>query len=173
MTAPDMKRLWWYIPVVLAIHNCEEALTMPQWMSVHLWELREKVWLMDELQFSPKQLYLSLILVTVVPFLLTYFCRRGVPSQRKNSVLLTLQSIIFWNAFMPHIGGVFVLGMYNPGVVTALACNLPFSVYLFNRVRQEGTVTDAVLRNCIIAGLVLYLPLVYLNHLIAQAITML
>ena len=81
MTAPDMKRLWWYIPVILTVHNCEEALTMPHWMSVHLRVLREKIWLMDELQFSPKQLYLSLLLVTIVPFLFTYFCRRGVPSQ--------------------------------------------------------------------------------------------
>jgi hypothetical protein len=171
MTVPDMKRLWWFIPMLLTVHNIEEALTMPQWMSVHLPMLRETILFMDEIQFSSKQLYLSLLFVTIIPFLVIYVCQRGASSQRKTAVMLILQSIIFWNALMPHISGVFVLGMYNPGTITASLFNIPFSMYLYRRVRQAGIVSNAALQKCIFAGLITYLPIVYFNHLIAQTIS--
>ena len=162
--------MFWYIPIILAFHNAEEALTMPQWISVHLPMVQEKILFFVRLQFSSTQLYISLVLVTVLPFLLTFICQRGKLTQRKLGVMLILQSIIFWNALVPHIAGIFVLRMYNPGVVTALVCNVPFSFYLLKRVQQEGILPNVVLRNCIIIGLAVYLPLVYLNHLIAQAL---
>ena len=167
-----MQRLLWYIPVILAFHNLEEALTMPQWLSVHLPMLREKIWLFNELQFSTKQLFISLLFVTVVPILLTIFCLRGEISKRKMETLLVLQSIVFWNALMPHVIGIFILGMYNPGAVTAIACNIPFTIYLFSRMKKDGAATNAMIRDTVTLGFALYLPLVYLNHLIAQSIAM-
>ncbi len=166
------KQLLWLIPIILSIHNLEEALTMPQWMSAHLPMLQEKIPLLNHLQFSTNQIYISLVSVTAIPFLVTFFCTRGEFSQRKILVPLTLQAIIFWNALMPHISGVFVLGMYNPGVVTAVVCNVPFSVYLYKRVKREGIVSKSALRNCILIGLAAYLPVVYLNHIIAQTISL-
>jgi len=171
MISPDLKRLFWFIPGILSIHNLEEALTMPQWMSAHLPMLRTAIPFFDHLQFSTTQLYISLIFVTLIPFLVTYFCLRGERTIQKISILLILQAIIFWNALMPHIGGLFVLGMYNPGMITAVLLNVPFSIYLFRKVKQEESVSKSALRNCILIGLVAYLPIVYLNHLLAHVLS--
>ena len=170
MKSPTLKRLIWYIPIILAFHNLEEALTMPQWLLSNLPQLQEKITLFNDLQFSTKQLYLSLAAVTVLPFLLTVLCQKGELSKRKVEVMLVLQSIIFWNALMPHISGAIFLGMYNPGTVTAVACNIPFTFYLFSRVKKEGVVSNRVLRDIFALGFAVYLPLVYANHLMAQSI---
>lgn len=166
-TRDSVKKLLWLIPIILSIHNIEEALTMPQWMSAQFPLLLEKIPLFNHLQFSRVQLYISLFFVTFFPFLLTFYCLRGDLSQRKIAAILTLQSIIFWNALVPHIGGLFVLGMYNPGAVTAVVFNIPFTIVLFRRLQMKGIVSVERKRNIFLVGLLLYLPVVYLNHLIA------
>lgn len=168
----DIKRMCWFIPIILVFHNMEEALTMPQWMSVHLPMLREKIWLLEHLQFSTKQLYISLAQVTLIPLLFLFYCLKGELTERKIFAMVILLSIIFWNALMPHFSGLFFLGMYNPGAVTAVACNLPFTIYLLKKVHKERIISINMLRKGIIIGFAAYLPLVYLNHLIAEAISM-
>jgi len=106
---------FWFIPIILSLHNLEEALTMPQWMSAHLPMLRFTIPIFEHLHFTTTQLYISLSLVTVIPLLVTFVCLRGERTATKISILLTLQAIIFWNALMPHISGLFALGMYNQG----------------------------------------------------------
>lgn len=164
-------KLFWSIPIILSIHNLEEALTMPQWMSAHLPMLRTTLPFFEHLHFSTTQLYVSLFLVTIIPSLVTFICLRSERTAKKTSILLTLQAIIFWNALMPHVSGLFVLGIFNPGTITAVLFNIPFSMYLYRRVRQEGIVSKNTLRNCIFIGLIAYLPVVYFNHLVAQLIT--
>lgn len=164
----SVKQLFWLIPIILSIHNLEEALTMPQWVPAHLPLLRSTIPLFNHLHFSTAQLYISLSSVTLFPFLVTFFCTCRERTQRKIIIMLTLQAIIFWNALMPHISGVVVLGMYNPGVVTAVVCNVPFSVYLFKRMRTEGIITNNSMREILVAGVLLYLPVVYINHLLAE-----
>ena len=70
---------------------------------------------------------------------------------------------------MPHFVGLFVLGMYNPGTITAVVLNIPFSVYLFREVKKEELLKSAEIKKIIFAGLVLYLPVVYLNHVLAHS----
>ncbi|MDP1677508.1 MAG: HXXEE domain-containing protein [Bacteroidota bacterium] len=168
----DFQKLLWSIPIILFIHNLEEALTMPQWMLTHFPMLRTTIPFFEHLQFSVTQLYASLFLVTLIPFLVTFFCLRGERTTEKISILLVLQAIIFWNALVPHISGLFVLEMYNPGTITAVLLNVPFSIYLYRRVKQEELIPKNTIRNCIFIGLAAYLPIVYLNHLVAQTITL-
>ncbi len=165
-----IKRILWYIPIVLTIHNMEEALTMPDWMVLYEGLVKQQVPFMSHLQFSSRQLYISLSLVTVVPAIVTWFCLRG--KLRRNGILtlLTLQAIILWNALIPHAVGWIFLGMYNPGTVTAVIFNIPFSIFLFYRIRTSGIISEKLIVRSIGMGLVIYLPLVYLNHLIAQTI---
>jgi hypothetical protein len=155
------------IPLVLLLHNIEEALTMPQWLEVHLPMLKERIPLFQFFAFSSKQLYVSLLQVTLVPFIVSILCLRRELTARKITVMLTLQAIIFWNALMPHFTGMLLLGMYNPGTVTALAVNIPFSLYLYRTVRTQELLPSQTLRMVIIAAAFLYLPLVYTNHLLA------
>jgi hypothetical protein len=54
--------------------------------------------------------------------------------------------------------------------VTAVAFNIPFTFYLFTRLLREGIIGSTDVRKAMIAGVLLYLPAVYLNHLLAHAI---
>ncbi len=161
----------WLIPIFLSIHNCEEALTMPQWLTVHLPKLQSAIPLFSYLHFSSTQLYLSLLLVTIIPFALTFICLRGTFTNIKVFLLLTLQSIIFWNALVPHIIGLFVLRTYNPGAVTAVTLNVPFSLYLLKEIVAEKLINENIRRKILLAGLVIYLPVVLSNHFLAQLIS--
>ncbi|MDD8017944.1 MAG: HXXEE domain-containing protein [Bacteroidota bacterium] len=166
-----IQQVFWLIPAFLALHNLEEALTMPAWIPEHLPLLHKTIPLFAHLQFSPTQLYLSLFLVTVIPFAITFICMRGERTHAKLFILLTLQSIIFWNALMPHVIGLVMLGMYNPGVLTAVVINIPFSVYLLKRVAVEKLTGKRVTKKILLTALVIYLPIVYANHILAQAIS--
>ncbi len=163
-----MKRTLWYIPLLLLMHNAEEALTMPQWISVHLDLLRVNYPIFEHVQFSTPQLYLSLALITVIPLIISLRCISGELTKRSIMTLMILQSIIFWNALVPHLLGSYLLQMYNPGVVTALFCNIPFTFYLGTMLVKEKITDNVQLRNAAVAGLLIYLPVVYLNHLTAH-----
>ena len=169
----EFTLLCWSIPIFLTIHNFEEFLTMPEWMNVHLSLLRMKFFVFRSVSFSPEQLYLSLILVTVVPWVFSLYCLTGIWSKKKLWMMLILQSIIGWNAVVPHISGTLILGMYNPGLVTALLINLPFTIYLFYRSVADGFLVGGEVRKILFIGIILYVPLVYLNHLIATYLAML
>lgn len=170
MVSIETRKLFWCIPFFLTIHNIEEAVTMPAWIPEHLPSLRSLNHPFASLHFSSTQLYISLVLVTVVPLLIVAVCQRGALTHRKAAVMITLQSVIFWNAIVPHAGGIFVMGMYNPGTVTALLFNIPFSLYGYRAVRKEGFIPASLLHQCIAIGLVVYLPLVYGNHLAAESL---
>ena len=164
------RQILWSIPFILLIHNVEEALTMPRWVSENLLLIRERMILFRYIEFSTDQIYISLLFVSIIPFIVALLCLR-LPLQKKRVfIVLILQGIIFWNALIPHLSGIKLLGMYNPGAVTAVIFNIPFSVYLFRRSLKEGMFTAKNLRNIMLLALVAYLPVVYLNHLFAQFI---
>lgn len=160
----------WFIPFVLFIHNVEEALTMPQWLVENLSLVWERIPFFRFVNFSATQIYVSLFVVSVIPFVVAFLCFCTPLQKKKVFVMLTLPGIIFWNALVPHVSGVLLLGMYNPGVITAGIVNIPFSVYLFHRSLKERIITAKNLRNILFLALVVYLPAVYLNHLLAEMI---
>jgi hypothetical protein len=45
------------------------------------------------------------------------------------------------NVFVPHLPAAWVLGGYAPGVVTAVAIQLPFSVFFLRRSVRESAVS--------------------------------
>lgn len=159
-----------FIPLFLLLHNIEEAITMPHWLSVHLPMLRERISLFSYLQFSSQQLYVSLFMVTIVPVTGALLCFHGEMTKPKLYFLFILQSIIFWNALMPHVSGVFLLGMYNPGVYTAVLLNIPYSIYLAQWSSIKMLISRKERAGIILASLILYLPVVYLNHFLASFI---
>ncbi len=164
----SFRQLLAFIPFVLLLHNCEEAITMPEWVTENISLLQEKIPFFQVLHFSSAQLFASLSLVTLLPFIVFWICRDGEKQSKKIKTLLLLQGIIFANVFVPHIGGSLVLMKYNPGVITAAMFNLPFSFYLFRRAVREGFSTKESLRRILIAAVVVYLPIVYGIHIFAE-----
>ncbi len=157
-------QLLWLIPVVLTLHNIEEALTMPRWVMANLSLIKESLPISIDLQFTPAQLLFSLLIATVVPIVVTMVCINGEPRSRKLYLLFLLQAIVLLNVFIPHIAASIRMGQYNPGVITAVCFNLPFSVYFFRRAFLEQYLASREFVSLFILALLVYGPVAWTLH---------
>ena len=129
-------RLLWGVPILLAIHNLEEAPFMEKWS--------KELGLPIHFAISTRQFIWAVTLLTVAGFVITYI---GVNTTKQPIgvwAVLEIQTIMFVNAFVPHLVASLRFQKYNPGVVTALFLNIPFSMYLFQRAMQEGMISWGV-----------------------------
>ena len=132
----SFARLLWGVPILLAIHNFEEAPFMEKWS--------KELSLPSHLAASTRQFVWAVTLLTVAGFVITYI---GVNTTKQPIgvwAVLEIQTIMLVNAIAPHLVASLRFQKYNPGVVTALFLNIPFSVYLFQRAMQVGTMSWGV-----------------------------
>ena len=159
-----LRQFLWYIPLVLTLHNIEEALTMPRWVAEHSSEIMSRLPSFIEVQFTSRQLFASLAISTIVPFVATLLCVDGEKRSRKLFLLFLLQMIILLNVFVPHIVATVVMARYNPGLVTAVCCNLPFSLFLFKKAYNESFLSSRELLLLFITAVLVYVPVVAMIH---------
>lgn len=121
-TAKSHDRLLWAFPIALTLHNLEEAFTLPAW-SQHAGALHPPV---GEAEF-----WFALTVVTALGYAITwgsiYKGGRWTYAAMSGSVLMLL------NVLFPHLLGTLLSGHYTPGVLTAVALNLPVNVWLLRR----------------------------------------
>ena len=161
---PTFKQLLWLIPIVLTLHNIEEALTMPRWVMANLPLIKENLPIAIDLQFTPAQLLFSLLIATVVPVVVTIACINGERRSAKLYLLFLLQAIVLLNVFIPHVAASIRMKQYNPGVVTAVCVNLPFSLYLFRRAVLERYLASREFALLFILAIVVYGPVAWMLH---------
>jgi hypothetical protein len=139
----SVSELFWGIPLFFAVHNAEEAPQMARWsrsMSLK--------WM---LTVSTLQFVVAVVLLTALVLGLTALAADAPPGSAGVYVLTGVQAIIFVNAF-GHFGLALYMRRYNPGLVTALLFNLPFSLYLFRRLLTAGYVAPLGLGLTLIAA---------------------
>lgn len=116
---PDTRRGWaaGLLASALVLHDLEEAAAYPA--------LRPAV--REILSFAPPvdAAWAALATVTVVGAALAWWAGRGPGSAAKTVGLRTIALILLANVLVPHVPAAVVLGGYAPGVVTAVAINLP------------------------------------------------
>lgn len=123
-------QLLWGVPILLAIHNLEEAPFMEKWSKDLPLPIHPIV--------STKQFVAAVSLLTIAGFAATYF---GINSSNQPigiSIILGIQMVMLVNVFVPHLATAIRFRKYSPGIITGLLLNLPFSIYLFNRAMQGG-----------------------------------
>jgi hypothetical protein len=146
------RALQWFVAAFALLHNLEEALTMPAFAPV----LRERASGVapPELQSVTEHLswfYAALAIVTIIPLLVVIAAGHWRNRATSWAVVL-VQSIFLVNVFVPHVPAAMILGGYAPGIVTAVAIQLPFSAYFLKRSVQAGVVSPAgVLLNLVVA----------------------
>ena len=123
-------RLLWLVPVFLTIHNLEEAPFMENWYK----RLPVKL----PLTITTRQFVIAVTFITLAGFALTYVGVEYLANQTGYLLVLGMQAILLFNAFVPHIATTIRFRMYSPGVVTAVLVMLPFSLYLFRRAFVEN-----------------------------------
>jgi hypothetical protein len=125
--------LLWLVPVFLTIHNIEEALFMESWYK----RLPTKL----PFTITTRQFMIAIIFITLAAFLLTYLGVEYLANQTGYLLVLGMQAILTFNAFVPHMATTIRFRMYSPGVITAVLIVLPFSFYLFRRAFDENRLT--------------------------------
>jgi hypothetical protein len=123
-------RLLWLVPIFFMIHNIEEAPFMESWSKRLPLKIQPAVW--------TRQFVIAVIFLSLAGCLLTYYGVKYLANQTGYFLVLELQAILLFNAFIPHIASTIRFSMYSPGVVTATVITLPFSFYLFRRAFAEN-----------------------------------
>jgi hypothetical protein len=147
------KALLWLVPIFFTIHNLEEALLMPAFI-----ERRNSAVPASLSKIIPpvtyKQFLVTLIIITVVPYLITFF---WLSRRWALYLLVGLQVVMLINIFAHTLTALF-LGGYAPGLITALVINLPFSLYLLKRAAQEKWMSRKALALLFPLGLLIHGP---------------
>lgn len=163
------KRLLWLVPIFLTIHNLEEAVLMPPFL-----EKRNAAVPASLREIIPpvtyKQFLTALIIITIIPYLIALL---WLGSKWAVYLLVGFQVVMLINV-IAHVMMALFVGGYAPGLVTALAINLPFSFYLLRRVVAEKWLSRRAVVWMFPVGLLIHGPalagLMILSGEIARAI---
>jgi hypothetical protein len=125
----------WLVPLLLALHNAEEALFFPRYLPLVLARL-PSTWQAIAGPITLGQVWLALAVVTLLPFgLAAWALARQSPVALW--LLLLVQAAVLLNVFWHIAAAALFFNGYAPGLVTAVAVNLPFSIYLLRRAARE------------------------------------
>ncbi len=86
---------------------------------------------------STRQFVIAVTFLTLGGFLVTYYGVEYLHNSTGYLIILGIQVVLLFNAFMPHIASTIRFRMYSPGVISATVITLPFSFYLFHRAQTE------------------------------------
>ncbi len=124
-------RLLWLVPLLLLVHNAEEALTIGPVLP--LVNARLAVTLPGQPPtVSYPEFLTALALVTGLPFLVAAAGNLRRPGSRAGYVLLIVQATLLLNV-MSHVAAAALVRRYAPGLATAVLVNLPFSLVLLSQ----------------------------------------
>lgn len=145
------------LPVVIALHNAEEAITAPAYLPRVGEYVAGFPALRDAGVVPPSltQLYIALVVVTIVPAIMIGWATSSRDSAAKRGVVAVVAAALLWNVLLPHVSAMIAFRGYAPGGLTALVVNLPFCVYFFRRSSRDGILTREEMTWAVIFGLFL------------------
>jgi Protein of unknown function with HXXEE motif len=124
------EKLQWLFPIAVTLHNAEEALSMPKWVSAHSSQL--------PLHLVAAKMWVGWLVLTGAGFAITCLSARRGKGSVWAYLLFGYAAAMLANVFIPHIPATLVFGEYTPGVVTAVLVNLPvMSLLLLKAVRER------------------------------------
>jgi hypothetical protein len=167
--ARPSRRILWVVPILLALHNAEEAIFFPRYLPFVLARLPSG-WQAVAGPVTSGQVWLALAATTLLGFVVALWADRRPGSRTALWLVLLIQTTMLVNALW-HVGAAVVLfGGYAPGLVTALLLNVPFSIYLLRLAREEGWVSRRALWALVPGALLVHGPLLSLLLLATERI---
>lgn len=134
------RALLWLVPLFIVLHNLEEMAFMPRLLAdlpgkLPAWAAN---WL-PEGYFPPsyRQFLFMLLVVTVLPY--SFALLGGAKRERgpRTFLLAGTQMVMLVNV-LSHVVSMNIMGGYVPGLASALAINLLFSLYFFGAGLRQG-----------------------------------
>ena len=154
------KTLLWLIPLLAAIHNAEEAATMPRFLGKeHLWLPAAARDIVANVSYS--QFFVAIIFVTLIPIVIAAFGDLSRERSAAAYALFCVQVVMFINVFW-HLAMALLARGYVPGLISALAINLPFSIYILRRALVERWFSRRATGLAFVIALLLHGPVLWL-----------
>ena len=154
MTFP---RVAWCGVAVVALHNAEEALTIPTWLPPRLARLDAEFGI-QPVAADTGQLYWGLVVATLIPMIWVALASRSAPRSIGPYSIIVLYGVFLANALVPHLLGTVLLASYVPGAITAGVLVVPFTVWLARRAIVDGYATKPGLVAASLVAAALYFP---------------
>jgi Protein of unknown function with HXXEE motif len=123
----SFEKVQWVFPVVVTLHNLEEAAWLPGFWRNRSWHP----------PISTAEFRIAAGLVALFAYLLTYFSVRDGKKSVGAYVMAGFSATMLLNAIW-HIAVTAYVQAYAPGVATAVFLILPVTIYLLRRALHEG-----------------------------------
>ena len=130
----QFRKLQWLFPIAVTLHNTEEAIWLPAWAASHA----------SQLPVHPPpalEIRLALLALAILAFAVTGLSARKGPETFWAYLTFSGMVALWVNVMVPHLPATVVFHSYTPGVVTAVAINLPGMSYLGVRAMAEEWVS--------------------------------
>lgn len=154
-----MTRRWaiWLLPLVLALHNLEEGLFFPRYLARVLGRLPAGIrdWIGP---VNPGEMWIALALATGIPLAFSVWAVVRPASRTALWLVLAMWATLLLNAIWHMVAGLVLFGGYAPGLISAVALNLPVSVLVLRRAAAEQWFSRQALRALVPAAIVFHLP---------------
>jgi hypothetical protein len=147
----------WLIAALVVVHNAEEAVAFTR-----LWaEVREHVEAFAGigLTTTPEPIYLPLLVATLLPVAIIAWAVRQPDRPVQLWFALLIQMVIFLNALSHVATALVVFHGYAPGLLSAVLLNLPYSIFVYRKARQEQWVSAPMSWLLLPAALLVHGPL--------------
>ena len=124
--------LQWIFPVVIALHNLEEALWLPAWAN------RTGFW---RAPVSPRTFRFVVAVLTAIVSAITWLSARSGAQTFWTYLMFGCVIATLANAIFPHLALSIATRSYMPGTATAVALNLPVLSFLVAAALSERQVS--------------------------------
>ncbi|OAB45570.1 HXXEE domain-containing protein [Paenibacillus antarcticus] len=162
--------LVWLFIIAFVLHDLEEIIWVEVWikknrnhvMNTVPRRIRKRLGKLLNITSGQFAVAVLLELILFIPF--TFIAAE----QGKLFIFLSFNTLFLIHVFT-HVGQSIYMKMYTPGVVSAVLIVLPYTLYLLNRLINEGLVTWGEVWLSIPVGVML-LPIVLLGHELGRRI---
>jgi hypothetical protein len=124
--------LLWLFPIVITLHNAEEAIWLPGWSK------RAVLW---HSPVSPGSFRFAVAVLTVLAVAITWLSAESGKQTVWTYLAFGCMVVTLANVLIPHIALTVALRSYMPGVATAVILNLPVLSLLVVLALKEGYVS--------------------------------
>jgi hypothetical protein len=145
----------WLLPVAIAVHHLEEAVWLPRYVPSVMASL--PVGLQDAVgPLSARDVRLALGLATAIPLGVSVWAASAPVSRAARWLLVAFWAALLLNVAWHVSAALFFLPGYAPGVVTAVAVNLPLSAIVLRQASHEDWVSPRGRRALLPAAIALH-----------------
>jgi len=131
-TVMSFGHLLWLFPIVITLHNAEEAIWLPGWSK------RAVLW---HSPVSPGSFRFAVAVLTVLAVAITWLSAESGKQTVWTYLAFGCMVVTLANVLIPHIALTVALRSYMPGVATAVILNLPVLSLLVVLALKEGYVS--------------------------------